>query len=1003
MPTLYFDIETGSPRSLHEHGAWAYAACSDTRVWCACFAVDDREVQSWTPGDPAPDVFTAIAADPTGWEVVAHGIEFDRAIYEHILVARHGFPPLPLDIQHCSMSLALANAYPAELARLCSALEIEYQKDREGALLMRQMARPRKNRKGEKGIHWVFDAENLARLITYCAQDTRCCRAVWTHPRLVHLTPSERQLQIIDAAINRRGVHFNRRFVENARDLSMRERTALNNKLSELTDGAVSSVDQVQRLLAYINKHGHNLTSVDRRSIAAALAANPDEATRKILELRRDGARASTRKFRSILAWANDDDRLRGTIRFYGSATGRWSGRGPQLQNLKRNDLNVPLSAIDAVLDGDREALAKYGPPLEVIGSISKATLDAAPGHRLMKCDLSSIESRILAGFAGETWKLAAYREFDRTGDKQLEPYCVVARKMLRKNDPFAEITPAERQIGKGGDLAGGFGGSVGAWRRLVPKDDRSDGEIKADIHAWRQAHPKTTQFWRTLSSAARLAVRTGGEHKAGPITASYRNETLYLTLPSGRSIAYPQARLIPSKFEDAPPDILFKDNSRGAWTDRRAWFGTLVENVVQGAARDVLAAAIVRLETLGIPVVLSVHDEVVVEVPLDFPLTEEAFLALVLTPPAWAKDLPLAGKVSSGTCYLSPPDGPPPSISDIQPDDEDDAAYEDDLADWLPSVDLPKATIEKLERDDAASYVGELEPDVAPLWELTTIPLTGEHKTSCPFHDDPTPSCQLYADHFYCFGCGARGNRVDWLVQAEGLSESEALTVIANWTGNGSSASAADREQKIDYALSHWHKAVPIAGTLAERYLSETRGIDTGRLPANASNTLRFHPNCVFGQERLPCLLALMHDPIDDTPVGIQRIALTQDNGRIVKVKRMALGCLGAVKLWPANGQLVVGEGLETVLAASTRLSYGGAQLVPAWALISSGKLAVLPVLPDVQRLTVLVDHDLNGEGQAAAERLERTWRGAGRTVVQLIPDHPGDDFNDIVLRGRL
>src|SRR5262249_501331 len=156
----------------------------------------------------------------------------------------------------------------------------------------------------------VFDAEKLARLITYCAQDTRCCRAVWTHPRLVHLTPSERQLQIIDAVINRRGVHFNRRFVENARDLSMRERTALNNKLSESTDGAVSSVDQVQRRLAYISKHGHNLASVNRRSIAAALAANPDEAIRKILELRRDGARASTRKFRRILAWANDDDRL---------------------------------------------------------------------------------------------------------------------------------------------------------------------------------------------------------------------------------------------------------------------------------------------------------------------------------------------------------------------------------------------------------------------------------------------------------------------------------------------------------------------------------------------------------------------------------------------------------------------------------------------------------------------------------------------------------------------
>ena len=239
--------------------------------------------------------------------------------------------------------------------------------------------------------------------------------------------------------------------------------------------------------------------------------------------------------------------------------------------------------------------------------------------------------------------------------------------------------------------------------------------------------------------------------------------------------------------------------------------------------------------------------------------------------------------------------------------------------------------------------------------------------------------------------------------MQAEGLTESEALNVIADWTGNGSGVPAADRGEKIEYALSHWQEAVPIAGTIAERYLSETRGVDVRRLPANISDSLRFHPSCVFGPERHPCLLALMRDPIDDRPIGIQRIGLARDGGRIVKVKRMALGCLGAVKLWPANGQLVIGEGLETVLAASTRLAYDGAQLVPAWALISSGKLAVLPVLPDVQRLTVLVDHDLNGQGQAAAARLERTWRSAGRTVVQLIPDHPGEDFNDIVLRGRL
>src|SRR5207245_1573630 len=111
-------------------------------------------------------------------------------------------------------------AHPPELARLCSALDIAYQKDREGVKLMREMAGPRKNKKGDKGIHWLFNADRLARLIRYCIRDVECCRAVWSHPQLAQLIPSERQLQIIDTAINRRGIHFNRRFTERARDLS---------------------------------------------------------------------------------------------------------------------------------------------------------------------------------------------------------------------------------------------------------------------------------------------------------------------------------------------------------------------------------------------------------------------------------------------------------------------------------------------------------------------------------------------------------------------------------------------------------------------------------------------------------------------------------------------------------------------------------------------------------------------------------------------------------------
>ena len=165
--------------------------------------------------------------------------------------------------------------------------------------------------------------------------------------------------------------------------------------------------------------------------------------------------------------------------------------------------------------------------------------------------------------------------------------------------------------------------------------------------------------YWRELARAIRIAIRTGQPFAAGKIVAEFQGGNLYLTLPSGRRITYPQARLVESKYEGAPPDVMFKDNARGKWSDYRGWFGTFIENVVQGTARDLLAAAIERFEARGIPIVLTIHDEAVAEVPAGS-ITEAEFLAILLEPPAWAVGLPLAGKVWSGTHYLEPPEEPP-------------------------------------------------------------------------------------------------------------------------------------------------------------------------------------------------------------------------------------------------------------------------------------------------------------------------------------------------------
>ena len=204
------------------------------------------------------------------------------------------------------------------------------------------------------------------------------------------------------------------------------------------------------------------------------------------------------------------------------------------------------------------------------------------------------------------------------------------------------------------------------------------------------------------------------------------------------------------------------------------------------------------------------------------------------------------------------------------------------------------------------------------------------------------TPSLHIYPDHYYCFGCGAHGDHLDWLMQVEGLGIPRRRTCSTTGTARSFPRATATCEE-IDASGERTGTCPAIVGrrqadpgTLAARYLADTRGIDLDALPANIDDALRFHPNCPFGPGVThPCLLALMRDAVGNAPTGIQRIALTAD---AQKIDRMMFGPAGVVKLWPAGKQLVIGEGLETMLAAATRLPYRGAPLRPAWAVLSDG-----------------------------------------------------------------
>jgi DNA polymerase len=992
---IYWDNETYSQCSLKEHGAHVYAGDPSTDIHFFCWALDDGEVQTWRPGDPVPAPFT----NPTRYTWVSDNWEFERAIHAHILVKRYGFPSIPITNQDCAQRRALAHAFPAELGLRCEALGLPYRKDPEARRAMLRLSRPQTAKKRKKSEDPAAREHDLALLWKRCMSDVAATRASHNSPRLQPLLPEERAQLLLDAAINGRGICANIPFLEAMRTLAVQERNAVNARLNELSVGVITSVDQVQRIKDAVNARGHAMNSLNKRSVSATLAHNPDEVVRELLTLRQRGAYASVRMAKRLLGFADPgDNRIRGWGRIYGAGPGRWSSPGPQLHNLKRNDAEYPAYLVDALIAGDYAELARWGNPLAVAAELSRAALCAKPGHTLICVDFGAIESRIVAWFASEEWKITAFREYDRTGDERLHNYRQTAARILRKD--VLAINKPERQIGKCAELACGFGGSVGAWRRIAHDEDvRSDAEVLAHIKQWRDAHPAVRALWRELAQAARVAIRTGqpilvAAAPRPPITAAFDGYALTLTLPSGRTITYPGARLSPNtKFEDSVPDIEFFDNARGQWKPARAWFGTLTENVVQGCARDLLAAALLRFEARGLPVVFHCHDEVVIEVP-EGSISEQEVLAILLKAPAWAAGLPLGGKVHSGRLYLeAPATGEPPP-----PKDEE---LVERAVDAFVANAEPLPATKEVEQGAEEDFLASLGETIAPLTDFVSLPMDGSAHVSCPFHDDPRPSCKIYSDHWHCFGCGEHGGRVDWLMRVEGMTKAEAIAALQDWTGPVSIDQQQDNAARSALAKDIWLAAQPLAGTIGERYLAETRGIDVSKLPGSIHNALRFHPRCVFGKRAVhPCIVALMRDPVTAVPVGIHRIGLALENGAVVKLDRMALGHMGVVMFWPknGNGQLVIGEGIETTLAAATRVSYRGGSLTPAWSAVAKGGLGRLPVLPGVSPLILLVDNDKNGEGQRAVEQCRRVWKAAGRITVPLIPKQRGWDFNDVV-----
>jgi DNA polymerase len=741
MRALIFDIETCSALDLRKTGTWLYARHLTTDIRCVsyCLIADGArgEIETWQPGEPVPQIVTDFATDKSALAVAFNDV-FDRQIWEQILTPRYGWPAVAFERHRCAQAAVLARALPASLAAAAAALKITTRKTKAGMTAMLKLARPRKQTAKERkaGAPLDFSArpEDLATLAEYNRADVLMTMEIVDRVGL--LNGAEQALWQLDQTINERGVHVDVGLIEAALSIGEEARVELDRDVAELTEGAVTAPKQVARIRKWLAEHDCPLSNLGKGTVTDALLEPglSDEA-RALLALRQNGAGAAAGKFKTLRRWVNGsgDPRIRHAYRYHGASSGRFTSLGVQLHNLRKPELVEVQNAIEAVQSGSLSEMRRRGfnRPLETIGNITRAAITAAPGKRLFIVDLSGIEARGAAYIVGDTAELEQWRTFDRTSKAEDEPYYRTGIKT------FGQGPSTARKTGKTGALAFQYQGAVGAYRRITGDADTPDEEIAKRCRAWRDDHPKHTTFWATaLLQAVQAIEYPGQEFTAKGVTFAFDRTTgfLELTLPSGRKLAYPQARLVEDEQRDTI-SFTFLDAS-GSRTGRMyherkgkgsgAFGGLLLENITQALCRDIFVEAMPRLEATGYPIVMHTHDEYVCEVDEGFGSLDE-FLALITAPPSWVRELPVAakGRISDRLIEIPEPKSEAAAAADNAIDNAaQDLAERDELAQVLCETDESDEVEPGPSLGSIAACARELQPPAPEPSPPTPTPL---------------------------------------------------------------------------------------------------------------------------------------------------------------------------------------------------------------------------------------------------------------------------------------
>lgn len=631
MKTLSIDIETYSDIALQKTGVYRYCESPNFEILLFGYSIDSGPVQvvDLTAGEHIPKEVLAALEDDS---VIKWAF---NAAFERICLSRYlGYPTgvyLDPESWHCSMVWAATMGLPLSLEGVGAVLGLEKQKLTEGKELIKYFCQPCLPTKanGQRTRNRPFHAPDKWELFKcYNARDVEAEMGIQQKLSKFPVPPQVWEEYDIDQEINDRGVRIDMELVEQAIDMDARSRQELTDAMKRMT--ALENPNSVQQMKQWLSDNGVETDSLGKKVVAELLKTAPPELA-EVLTLRQQLAKSSVRKYQAMEKNVCSDSRARGMFMFYGAnRTGRFSGRNIQLQNLPQNHLPDLAEARALVRSGDFDAVKLlYEDVPDTLSQLIRTAFIPRDGAQFLVADFSAIEARVIAWFAGETWRQDV---FAKGGDI----YCASASQMFKVPVEKHGINGHLRQKGKIAELALGYGGSVGALKAMGALEmGLTEEELPQLVDAWRQANPNIVKFWWAVDKAVMEAVRYKHTTTDYSLTFSCRSGMLFITLPSGRKLAYVKPKVGTNKF--GGECITYEGiGSTKKWERLDSYGPKFVENIVQATARDILCYAMRTLRCCSI--VMHIHDELVIEA--DPRMSLDAVCEQMGRTPPWAKGL---------------------------------------------------------------------------------------------------------------------------------------------------------------------------------------------------------------------------------------------------------------------------------------------------------------------------------------------------------------------------